>query len=306
MILGAIEAGGTKFLCGLFETGEAGEKPTLLSRTSIHTTTPARTIEASLEWFVSAERSAERLGIGSFGPVDLDPESPRWGFITSTPKPFWRDSPLATVFRDRLGIPVAFDTDVNAAALGEATWGSAVGLEDIVYVTVGTGIGGGVFSGGRLVHGRNHPELGHIKTGRLPGDDYPGHCPFHKDCLEGMAAGPAIGERWGTRAENLPPEHPAWELEASYLSRAFAAYTFAFSPRAIIMGGGVGMRPGLAERVEALLRVELGGYVGDLLAGEGYEGYLRRPGLGHEAGLYGSAALALSLSEGQGKLRGIS
>ncbi len=293
MILGAIEAGGTKFVCGLFETRGPREKPILLSRASIPTTTPAQTIEASMAWFESAGGRVERLGIGSFGPVDLEPESPRWGFITSTPKPFWRDTPLATVFRDRLGIPVAFDTDVNAAALGEATWGSAVGLADVVYITVGTGIGGGVLSGGGLVHGRNHPELGHIKTGRLPGDDYAGHCPFHGDCLEGMAAGPAIGERWGTRAEYLPPEHPAWELEASYLARAFAAYTFTLSPRAIIMGGGVGMRPGLAERVEALLRRELAGYVGDLLAADGYQGYVRRPGLGHEAGLFGSAALAL-------------
>ncbi len=296
MIIGAIEAGGTKFVCGLFETSRPGEKPILLLRTSIPTTTPSETIEASLAWFGSAGYRAERLGIGSFGPVDLDPASPRWGYITSTPKPFWRDTPLATFFRDRLDIPVAFDTDVNAAALGEATWGSGVGLSDLIYITVGTGIGGGVLSGGRLVHGRNHPELGHIKTGHLPGDTYGGHCPFHRDCLEGMAAGPAIGERWGARAENLPADHPAWELEAGYLARAFAAYTFTLSPRAIIMGGGVGMRPGLAERVETLLRSELAGYVGDLLplSGEDYEGYVRRPGLGHEAGLFGSAALTLA------------
>ncbi|MDP2792193.1 MAG: ROK family protein, partial [Rectinemataceae bacterium] len=204
MIIGAIEAGGTKFVCGLFETSEQGIKPVLLSRTSIPTTTPAETIEASRSWFASAGHKAERLGIGSFGPVDLDPASPRWGYVTSTPKPFWRDTPLATVFRDSLGIPVAFDTDVNAAALGEAAWGSGVGLSDLIYITVGTGIGGGVLSGGKLVHGRNHPEMGHVKTGRLSGDTYGGHCPFHKDCLEGMAAGPAIGERWGTRAENLP------------------------------------------------------------------------------------------------------
>lgn len=299
MIIGAVEAGGTKFVCGLFETTEGGGKPILLARTSIPTTDPAMTIGASIAWFSDASRKPERIGIGSFGPVDLDTSSPRWGSITSTPKPFWQHSPLATVFRDRLGLPVAFDTDVNAAALGEASWGHAVGLSDIVYITVGTGIGGGVLSGGKLVHGRNHPELGHIKVGRLPGDAYPGHCPYHKDCLEGMAAGPAIGERWGTRAENLPPEHPAWELEAGYLARAFAAYTFTLSPMAIILGGGVGMRPGLAERVEALLRTELAGYIGNLLPPDSrvYEAYVRRPGLGHEAGLFGAAALALDLKQ---------
>ena len=299
MIVGAIEAGGTKFVCGIFEAGPGeGAKPALLARSVIPTTSPEETLSAARGFLARAAggRNPDRLGIGCFGPVDLKPSSPTWGRITSTPKPGWRDADVAGYFRSAMGIPVAFDTDVNAAAHGELLWGAARGLEDFVYLTVGTGIGGGVFSGGALVHGLSHPELGHIRIARDPADPYGGRCPYHKDCLEGLASGPAIAARWGAKAEELPRDHPAWELEARYLARAIAAYVCVLSPERILMGGGVGMAPGLAERVAVLVGEELAGYVPALSEPGRLAGYVVRPALGADAGLFGSAALALSLS----------
>jgi fructokinase len=225
--------------------------------------------------------------------VDLKPSSPTWGYVTATPKPGWQDTEVAGFFRDKLHVPVAFDTDVNAAAYGELLWGAAKGLKDFIYITVGTGIGGGVFSNGSLVHGLAHPELGHIKVQREASDAFAGICPYHRDCLEGMASGPAIGARWNSRPEDLGTDHEAWELEAHYLARAFAAYTFVLSPERIIMGGGIGLKPGLAERVSAYVGEELGGYVPQLRDPARLAGFIARPLLGSEAGLLGAAALAL-------------
>ncbi len=301
MIIAAIEAGGTKFVCGLFEADSGGyAKPSLLARESIKTTSPAETLAAALAFLKKGAESSgspDCLGIGCFGPVDLKPSSPTWGRVTATPKPQWRDADVAGYFRSELGVPVAFDTDVNAAAYGEYLWGAARGLKDFVYLTVGTGIGGGVFSGGALIHGMSHPELGHLKLAREAGDDYPGRCPFHGGCLEGLASGPAIGERWKADPASLPPGHPAWELEARYLARAAAAYALVLSPERILIGGGVGMRPGLVERSAELLGEELAGYLPALAAPERLAGFLSRPALGPEAGLYGSAALALRFCE---------
>jgi fructokinase len=299
MIIGAIEAGGTKFVCGLFDADyQDCAKPSVIARASIPTTEPGPTLEAALDFFArSAEDKGlsklDGVGIGSFGPVDLRLSSPTWGYITNTPKPLWRDTQVAGFFRDRLGVPVAFDTDVNAAAYGEYLWGAAKGLKDFIYMTVGTGIGGGVFVNGDLVHGLTHPELGHIKIRREASDGFPGACPFHRDCLEGMASGPAIGLRWKTRAEDLGSGHEAWELEARYLAKAFASYAFVLSPERIVMGGGVGLRPGLAERVAVCLGEELGGYLPILDDGERLSAFVTRPRLGAEAGLFGAAAIAL-------------
>jgi fructokinase len=299
MVIGAIEAGGTKFVCGLMDADSQDcAKPTLLAKASIPTTDPKTTLEAALSFFTkNAESSGvaklDGVGIGSFGPVDLKHSSPTWGYITATPKPGWRNTEVAGFFRDRLKAPVAFDTDVNAAAYGELLWGAARGLKDFVYVTVGTGIGGGIFSNGSLVHGLSHPELGHIKIQREKGDSFEGTCPYHRDCLEGMASGPAIGKRWNARPEDLGAYHEAWELEARYLAKAFAAYTFVLSPERILMGGGVGLKPGLAERVAVCLGEELGGYVPALNDASRMAGYVARPLLGPEAGLFGAAALAL-------------
>jgi fructokinase len=300
MIIGAIEAGGTKFVCGLFEAdGSEYGKPALISRTTIPTTTPAATLAAARDFFMSSKKgNPDSIGIGCFGPVDLKPSSKTWGYITSTPKPGWKNTDIAGFFRSELGLAVAFDTDVNAAAFGEFLWGAAKGLKDFVYITVGTGIGGGVFSSGSLVHGLVHPELGHIKIARDKTDDFPGCCPFHRDCLEGMASGPAIALRWNSPADKLSPRHQGWELESRYLSRAFAAYTFVLSPERIILGGGIGLRPGLAEKVATLLGEELAGYVAPLVDSERLAEFVKRPMLGADAGLYGSAALGLRISAG--------
>jgi fructokinase len=299
MIIGAIEAGGTKFVCGLIDADcqDCG-KPTIIAKASIPTTDPEKTLEASLDYLVStAEEKGlgklDRVGIGSFGPVDLRLTSPTWGYITATPKQGWRNTEVAGYFRKKLGVPVAFDTDVAAAAYGEYLWGAARGIKDFIYITVGTGIGGGVFANGELVHGLSHPELGHVKLQREASDSFPGACPYHHDCLEGMASGPAIGQRWKVKAEELPADHEAWELEARYLAKAFAAYTFVLSPEHILMGGGVGLRPGLAERVNFFIGEELNGYIPPLNDPARLASYVLRPQLGSEAGLFGSAALAL-------------
>lgn len=297
MIIAAIEAGGTKFVLGVYRTGGDG-LPFLLSKTSIPTTSPEETLAASADFLEAMARThgkPEALGIGSFGPVDLRPSSPGWGHITATPKPGWQNTDLAGYFRRRLALPVAFDTDVNAAAYGEYLWGRAKGLQDFVYITVGTGVGGGLFSGGNLVHGLSHPELGHIRPKRFDDDPFPGVCPFHGDCLEGLASGPAIAGRWGAKAEDLPPEHPAWDLEARILARAFATFALVASPEIILLGGGVGLRPGLAEKVSLLVGKELAGYIPAMAAPGRIEGFVARPSLGGEAGLAGSAALALRL-----------
>jgi fructokinase len=299
MIIGAIEAGGTKFVCGLLDADcQDYAKPTVLAKTSIPTTSPEATLGAAMDFFTSMSEEyknykLDAIGIGSFGPVDLKPSSPTWGYITATPKPLWRDTEVAGYFRDKLGVPVAFDTDVNAAAYGEYLWGAAKGIKDFVYITVGTGIGGGVFSNGSLVHGLQHPELGHIKIQREGADSFAGCCPYHGDCLEGMASGTAIGKRWGAKAEELGTGHEAWELEARYLAKAFAAYSFILSPERILMGGGVGLRPGLAERVVVLLGEELAGYLPALADPAKLASFVTRPQLGADAGLMGSAALAL-------------
>jgi fructokinase len=253
-----------------------------------------------LEFLNSAAESKgigklDGVGIGSFGPVDLKLSSPTWGYITATPKPGWRNAEVAGFFRDTLKVPVAFDTDVNAAAYGELLWGAAKGLKDFIYITVGTGIGGGVFSNGSLVHGLAHPELGHIKVRREASDAFAGTCPFHRDCLEGMASGPAVGQRWKARPEELGDDHEAWELEARYLAKAFAAYVLVLSPERILLGGGVGLKPGLAERIAVLVGEELGGYIPALMDPERLAAMIARPQLGSEAGLFGAAAMAIRI-----------
>lgn len=299
MIIAAIEAGGTKFVWGLLDAGKReAEAPKVLEKGSVPTTAPRETLEAvaaALEEAAGRRGRPEALGIGSFGPVVLRRSDPDWGKISTTPKPGWSGADLAGYFRLALDIPIAFDTDVNAAAYGEYLWGAARGVQDFVYLTVGTGVGGGVFSGGRLVHGLSHPELGHLRLAREAGDPFPGSCPYHRDCVEGMASGPAIAARWGRRAEELPAGHEAWELEARYLARAVAAYSLVLSPELVLIGGGVGLRPGLVERVGVLLGEELSGYVPALASPERLASYVRRPELGSEAGLIGSAGLALGL-----------
>jgi fructokinase len=298
MTIGAIEAGGTKFVCAVLSAEPNGAQPLILERTSVATGRPEATLAEVLDFFKAAQSgrgAIERLGIGSFGPIDPIPGSPSWGKVLATPKPGWAGADLAGYFKRALGVPVAFDTDVNAAALGERLWGAAQGLDDFIYLTVGTGIGGGAFANGRLVHGASHPEMGHIRLARLPGDSFAGACPFHDSCFEGLAAGPAIERRWGMKGADIPAEHEAWALEASYLAQGIASLCLAYSPRLFILGGGVGGRPDMLARTRQALPSAFGGYRPGLASAEDTARLLVAPGLGPLSGLLGSAALALDI-----------
>jgi fructokinase len=286
-----LEAGGTKFNCVV------GAGPDdIRAETRIPTTTPEATVREALEFF-RAQRAAlgplTAAGVASFGPVDLDPASATYGFITSTPKPGWAHTDIVGPVRQALGVPVQFDTDVNAAALGEGRWGAAQGLDHFIYLTVGTGIGGGGLVGGAMLHGLVHPEMGHV---RIPhdrtADPYEGHCPFHGDCLEGLACGPAMNARWGRPAEELPDDHPAWALEARYLALALNDFVCTLSPRRIILGGGVMERLSLFPRIHRELQSLLNGYVQAPQITTHIDRYVVPPAFGPRAGLIGALALA--------------
>jgi fructokinase len=290
-LLGAIEAGGTKFICALgTETGE------IRAQARFPTTTPAETIERAAAFFRAQAHALEgvaAVGVASFGPLDLDPGSPSYGFITSTPKPGWAHTDLVGPIRERLNLPVRLDTDVNAAALAEWRWGCAQGLDSLVYLTVGTGIGGGALVNGRPIHGLLHPEMGHF---RLPhdrtADPFPGGCPYHGDCLEGLASGPAIEKRWGIPAERLPAEHPAWALEAHYLALGITAILCTLSPRRVILGGGVMQQAHLFPRIRAEVVSLLNGYLQSPAILDRIEETIVPPALGAQAGILGALALA--------------
>lgn len=286
VLVGAIEGGGTKFICGI-----GTESGKIVDRVAIPTTTPEETIGRAMDYFARSE-AISAIGIGTFGPVDLNPRSPSYGSVASTPKPHWSGFRIVEQVKKSLDIPVGFDTDVNAAALGEATWGAARGLSGCLYMTVGTGIGAGAIVEGRLIHGLTHPEMGHIPVRRHPDDGYAGRCPFHRDCLEGMAAGPAIEDRWGRKAYELEAGHPAWELESYYIAQALVHYILILSPERIILGGGVMSQAHLFPLVRDQVRSLLNGYVEHPALGAGIDGYIVPPGLGGDAGLCGSLALA--------------
>lgn len=291
LYVGGIEAGGTKFVCAV-GTGPDDVR----AETRFPTTTPEETIGRTLAFFREQEARygpPAAIGIGSFGPLDPNPASPTFGTITSTPKPYWANADLVGPIQRALGVPVGFDTDVNIAGLGEWRWGAGRGYGSILYLTIGTGIGGGALVGGKPLHGLLHPEMGHIP---LPhdwaADPYKGHCPFHGDCLEGMAAGPAIGERWGRPAVELPPAHPAWELEAHYLALALQSFICTLSPERIILGGGVMEQQQLFPLVRAKVRDYLNGYVQSPAILNDIESYIVPPGLANRAGVLGAFAQA--------------
>ena len=277
MPFGAIEAGGKKFVCAV------GTGPQDLDLCEVPTTTPAETIGRVTEFF--RRRPLQAIGIGSFGPIDLNPKSPTFGYITSTPKTAWRQVDFVGAIREALNVPVAFETDVNAAAFGECRWGAARGLDTFLYLTIGTGIGGGAMVNGGLLHGRMHPEMGHI---RIPhdwkADPYGGGCPFHGDCIEGLASGPAMEARWGVKASGLPPDHPAWDLESHYLALGLVSWICTLSPQRIILGGGVMRRAHLFPLIGSKVKALLNGY---LDAPE-----IVPPELGSRAGVLGALALA--------------
>jgi fructokinase len=287
-IYGGIEAGGTKFVCAV------GTDPADIQQEArFPTTTPAETIGRAIDFFRPYQAELAAIGIGSFGPVDLEPSSPTYGYLTATPKPGWTNVDFAGRLQQALAVPVGFDTDVNAAALGEQRWGAAQGLDNFIYLTIGTGIGGGAMVNGRLLHGLVHPEMGHIVVPHdWTADPYPGFCPFHGDCLEGLAAGPALAGRWQQPAETLPADHPAWALEAHYLALALMNFICTLSPQRIILGGGVMAEPTLFPLVRSKIQALLNGYVKHPAILERIEDYVVPPGLGGQAGVLGAIALA--------------
>ncbi len=269
---------------------------------SFPTTTPAETVRRAVDFFKeqAPELPISAIGVASFGPVDLDPTSATYGYITATPKPGWSQTNIVGMLRDSLDLPVAFDTDVNCAAYGEYRWGAAQDLDPVLYVTIGTGIGGGVISRGNPVHGLVHPEVGHmlIPHDRVL-DPFPGACPFHGDCFEGLASGPALGRRWGQPAQSLPDDHPAWELEAQYIALALMNLILSHSPRRIVIGGGVMQRQGLLPSVRRKLLGYLSGYVQSVQILQGIDQYLVPPALGNRAGVLGAIALAMDTRSGK-------
>ena len=286
-----LEAGGTKFVCLIANGPEE-----IFAQARFPTGPPSETLPKVIEFFEN-HRPFAALGIAAFGPCDLDPRSPTYGYITSTPKPGWENVDLLGILRRALAVPVGFDTDVNAAALGEWTWGAGKGMDSVVYVTVGTGIGGGAVLSGRVVHGLLHPEMGHIRVPRVPGDSFPGNCPYHGDCLQGLAAGPAMEARWGSKAEELPPGHPAWDLEASYLALAVNDLTCVLSPRRIILGGGIMNQRHLFLRIRREAQKLLNGYVRSPLILERIEDFIVPPALDDRSGGLGAIALAKLATE---------
>jgi fructokinase len=289
-LFGGIEAGGTKFVCAV-GTGPAD----LRARTEVPTTSAEETIGRVVKFFQEQAKHEPlaAVGIGSFGPIEVHSSSPHFGYITSTPKAGWRYVDLVGPVRRAFNLPVGFDTDVNAAALGEHEWGAARGLDTFVYITVGTGIGGGGMVEGKLIHGLLHPEMGHLRIAHdTQADPFAGVCPYHGDCWEGLATGPSIETRWGTKGQALPPDHPAWKLEAHYLALGVTSLVCALSPQRIILGGGVMKQASLMSLVRRETQELLNGYIQAAEITEHIEQYIVAPELGDNAGVLGAIALA--------------
>ncbi len=290
-LFGALEAGGTKMVCAIGD-----ENGNILERASFPTLTPAETMPVMIDFYKGKGISA--LGIGCFGPVDLDRNSPTYGYITSTPKLAWQNYPIVAEFQKALGVPVGFDTDVNAAAYGEATWGCTKDVKNSIYITVGTGVGAGVIIDGKPYHGMIHPEAGHILLQRHPKDPMVGSgCPFHENCMEGLAAGPSLEKRWGVKGAELSDRKEVWELEAYYIGQAITNYIMVLSPERIILGGGVAHQ----ECLLPLVRQEVARAVNGYIRGKNIEdldSYIVGVSLNDNQGAMGAIKLAMEALEG--------
>ena len=289
-LYGGIEAGGTKFVCAV------GSNPDDLCVNVIETTTPDETISRVIAYFKkqNSTKKLSSIGIGSFGPIDLNRNSKTYGFITSTPKLNWENVDFVGAIRSSFNIPIGFDTDVNAAAIGEYQWGAAQGLTNFIYLTIGTGIGGGGIINGIPLHGLLHPEMGHIFIPRDNSDkkSYEGNCPRHKDCFEGLASGPAIRNRWGRPPQDLNQDHPAWEYIAKYISYALVNYICTLSPQRIIIGGGVMKQSKLYPLIHQMVKELLNNYLQLPEITENIQNYIVPPTLGDRSGILGAIALA--------------
>lgn len=285
-LYGALEAGGTKMVCAIGD-----ENGNILERISIPTRTPAETMGPMIDFFRG--KGIRALGIGCFGPVDLKKGSRTYGYITSTPKLAWQNYPIVAEFEKALGVPVGFDTDVNAAALGEATWGCTRDVENSIYITVGTGVGVGVIIGGKPYHGMLHPEGGHILLARHPDDPMVGSgCPFHENCLEGLAAGPSLEKRWGIKGAELTGRKEVWQLEAYYIGQALADYILILSPERIVLGGGVTHQEGLLALIRQETAKQLAGYI-RTAAIDHLDSYIVGVSLNDNQGVMGAVKLSM-------------
>lgn len=291
LLYGGIEGGGTKFICAV-GTGLNN----ILAEARVQTTKPKETLGKIINFFHQQQDDFGKLaaiGFSCFGPLDLNPASHTYGYILPTPKPGWSNKNVVGILRSAFDIPIGFDTDVNAAALGERQWGMGQGLNNFIYLTVGTGIGAGAYVEGKLLHGLLHPEMGHIPVLHdKTKDPFDGTCPFHGDCFEGLASGVAIEKRWGQRSDELPNDHPAWELEAEYIAQALTSYTFILSPERIIIGGGIGSLPHLLQKIQQKTKKLINGYIQATVILENIESFIVTPGLGNHAGVLGAIALA--------------
>ena len=285
-LLGGIEAGGTKFVCGI------GTGPADLEVFTFPTSSPDDSIRRALAFFRGAAGPRlSSLGIASFGPIDPNRDSSRYGQITTTPKTAWRNFDIVGEVAKALPVPIAFETDVNAAALAEGEWGAARDVDDYVYITVGTGIGGGVVVNRRPVHGLLHPEIGHLHLAQREDDSFAGICPFHGNCLEGLASGPALAKRWGCPPESLPATHPAWELEAQYLSMSVCTLVYTLCPRRVILGGGVMQQNALFPMIRRNVVRLLNGYIDTAEFHDAIDSYIVSPRLGSHSGVLGAMLL---------------
>ena len=298
MLYGALEAGGTKMICAV-----GNEEGQILDQTSIPTSTPEETMPAIIEYFKgkigneNPDDDIKALGIACFGPIDVRKNSKTYGNILYTPKIPWRNFPMVKCLKEALNnIPVGFDTDVNGSLLGEATWGTAKGLTDAVYFTIGTGIGMGAMSGGNLIHGMLHPEAGHIKMVSVPGDEYAGHCPNHGACFEGMACGPAIQERWGKPGKELREMPEVWDLEAKYIAQAMTSIIYILSPQKIILGGGVMGQSQLFPLIRKYVLEYINGYI-DTKELRNINNYIVPAALNGNQGIMGALKLAEMAAE---------
>jgi fructokinase len=292
-LLGGIEAGGTKFVCAISESGQDGQ---ILSEARFPTTEPNETIHKAKIFFHEQSKKLgplAALGIASFGPLDPKLDSETYGYITSTPKPGWANFDFVGSIREEFELPIGFDTDVNGAVLGEWRWGAGRGLDSLVYLTIGTGIGGGAITNGRIVHGLLHTEMGHMQIPHdTDRDPFPGICPYHGDCWEGLACGPSIEKRWGQRADTLPVDHPAWKIEADYIALALMNLMLVLSPERIILGGGVMSQKQLFPQIRVRVLGLLNGYLKSKLILSGIDSMIVPPGLGNQSGVKGAIALA--------------
>lgn len=284
MRLGAVELGGTKMICAV-----GNEKGELFDRFVIETKEPEPTLKAVAAYF--DDKEIDSLGIASFGPIDLDKNSETYGFITSTPKPGWKNVNVLSFFK-YLNVPMGFDTDVNGACLGEVYFGAGKGLDNVIYGTIGTGIGFGVYLNGQLLHGLQHPETGHMIINRHESDKgFKGTCPYHENCLETLASGPAIEKRWGKKAHELYQRAEVWDLESYYLSQAIVNCILCYSPKRIILGGGVMHTPGLIELVRKKTATVLNGYIQKEEILKSINEYIALPKTGDDAGVLGALEL---------------